>query len=144
MFLTPVKYRLAAVLAVLSILLLFIAPLISQSLYLGHAARITQTEQRCSDAMGNGEMSDAMMSHSMSAEKSDHRSLPASGMVCGYCELLVHFPFFAWIAAAILLLISALSRTPPQLPYRTIILTACYPPQLSRGPPRVWSESIVH
>ncbi|WP_241607331.1 DUF2946 domain-containing protein [Rosenbergiella epipactidis] len=137
MFLTPAKYRLAAVLAVLSILLLFIAPLISQSLYLAHASRSTQTEQRCSDeTMGSGEMSDAMMSHSMSAEKSDHAALPASGMVCGYCELLVHFPFFAWIAAAILWLLSALSLTPPSLPYRTIILTPCYPPQLSRGPPR--------
>ncbi|WKX26737.1 DUF2946 domain-containing protein [Tatumella ptyseos] len=141
MFLTPVKYRLAAVLAVLSILLLFIAPLISQSLYLYHASHTMHTEPRCSEDMtGMGDMSqmsDAMMSHNMSADKSDHTSLPASGMVCGYCELLVHFPFFAWIAAAILWLLSALALTPPQLPYRTIVLTPCYPPQLSRGPPRV-------
>ena len=137
MFLTPAKYRLAAVFAVLSILLLFIAPLISQSLYLSHSSHYSQTEQRCNDdTMGNEEMAGAMMSHSMSAEKNDHIVLPASGMLCGYCELLAHFPFFAWIAAAILWLLSALSLTPPPLPYRTIVLTPCYLPQLSRGPPR--------
>ncbi|MBT0724869.1 DUF2946 domain-containing protein [Rosenbergiella sp. S61] len=84
-------------------------------------------------------MSETMMAHNMSAKKSDQTQFPASGMLCGYCELLVHFPFFVWIAAAILWLITALSRTPPLLPYRTIILTPCYPPQLSRGPPQVIS-----
>ena len=78
-----------------------------------------------------------VMPHAMPMQKSEKPTTTDTGMLCGYCELLVHFPFFLWIAAAILWLISALSRAAPCLPYQTILLVPCYQPQLSRGPPRV-------
>ncbi|MBT0721991.1 DUF2946 domain-containing protein [Tatumella sp. TA1] len=139
MFLTPVKYRLAAVSAILSILLLFIAPLISLSLYLSHSQSLLTAAETHAQRMNNEEMPGMDMPHGMAMQKGDHTMSPESGMLCGYCELLVHFPFFAWIAAAVLWLITALSRFSPYLPYRTIVLLPCYPPRLSRGPPRVLS-----
>ncbi|MBT0727476.1 DUF2946 domain-containing protein [Rosenbergiella australiborealis] len=136
MLVHSVKNRLIATLALLSMLLLFIAPLVSLALFLSHSDRVPYTSQSCPLSMNDGAMSEEMMHHMTPQKKGEHSSVE-SGLLCGYCELLIHFPFLVSLAAAILWFITALSRVTPRIPYQTIILIPFYPPQLSRGPPSV-------
>lgn len=113
----------AACLALLAVLLLFVAPVISQ----GRAERMPLPHAR--------EM--AMNHHSTTSAAHDHAAMmQAEGFACGYCELLVHVPFIVGVFIPMVWLMDLLARAPP-LPR---ILPPHCPPldttHLPRAPPR--------
>lgn len=159
--------RMPAFIAVLAILMLFIAPEVSKTLAQWRAANAImahgeQADSGPDDSMQAGRMSDgALLDHSIPARDTQHAvahdgSMPmhhmASGMAhhtmpavstegsakkspsmadhnssqpvtggmatmddlaCGYCELLVHFPFMIWVLIPLIWLLCTSTRAPP-------------------------------
>lgn len=108
-FFTPLQQRLSACLAILAVLLLFVAPVVSKDLMARHGGAMAapMAMSHSADAMPMmHHMDDAMISsgHMMSGEE---------GVACGYCELLVHVPLMIWAAVPLLWLMLLLSRAPP-------------------------------
>ncbi len=111
-FFTPLQQRLSACLAILAVLLLFVAPVVSKDLIARHggamaALKMTSHSGDVMPMMHN--MDDAMMpsGHMMSGEE---------GVACGYCELLVHVPLMIWAAVPLLWLMMLIARAPPPPP----------------------------
>lgn len=163
--------RTPAFIAVLAILMLFIAPEVSKTLaqwraanaIMGHGERADSASE---DSMQAGGMSDGTVAgHSIAGHDTHYGAaydesmpmhhmagMPASGMVhhampdvstentakkstsmmdhsssqpaaggmatmddlaCGYCELLVHFPFMIWVLIPLLWLLCTSTRAPP-------------------------------
>ncbi|MBP2170859.1 hypothetical protein J2125_004051 [Erwinia toletana] len=106
--------RIPALIAILAILLLFIAPEISKTL----------EYRRMPDmAMGGMTMDHTPMlttppsaHHGSTADTtpvvSSDNSL-ADYFACGYCQLLVHFPLLLWVFVALIWLILLISPPPP-------------------------------
>ncbi|MFP2513281.1 DUF2946 domain-containing protein [Buttiauxella agrestis] len=106
------RHKLPSALAILAMLMLFIAPVISKSLEHRRVAM-------------NGEHH--MMSHSggmmmeMAGEKmpSPSHLMPGIGaslmddIACGYCQLLLHIPLIVWLFIPFIWLIWRISRIPP-------------------------------
>ncbi|HAB73190.1 MAG TPA: DUF2946 domain-containing protein [Pantoea sp.] len=111
-FFTPLQQRLSACLAILAVLLLFVAPVVSKDLMARHGdamAAPVMAMSHSADAMPMmHHMDDAMMpsGHMMSGEE---------GVACGYCELLVHVPLMIWAAVPLLWLMMLISRAPPSM-----------------------------
>ncbi len=128
--------RLPAVIAILAILLLFIAPEVSKTLEHRRATGSSETVQSQHPQMPVTVM--AGMDHSMMDHCAMHQtpathhaaadthsahhadsSAPGSGMsmmddlACGYCLFLLHFPLLMWIVVALIVLLQLTSRTPP-------------------------------
>lgn len=112
-FFTPLQQRLSACLAILAVLLLFVAPVVSKDLMARHGdamAAPVMAMSHSADAMPmTHHMDDAMMpsGHMMSGEE---------GVACGYCELLVHVPLMIWAAIPLLWLMMLIARAPPPTP----------------------------
>ena len=109
-FFTPLQQRLIACLAILAVLLLFVAPVVSKVLMARHnSAMPAQKVMSHSD--------DAMpMMHHMDGDMmmpSGHMMSTDEGFACGYCELLVHVPLMIWAAVPLLWLMMLISRAPP-------------------------------
>ncbi|MCW2476758.1 DUF2946 domain-containing protein [Candidatus Symbiopectobacterium sp. NZEC151] len=114
----------AACLALLAVLLLFVAPVISK----GRAERmpLPQTHEM------------AMNHHSTAPAAHDHAAMmQQQGFACGYCELLVHVPFVVGLFIPMVWLTVLLARAPP-LP--RVLPPRCPPldtTHLPRAPPRL-------
>ena len=129
--------RLPAVIAILAILLLFIAPEISKTLEHRRAtgnSDITQSEHQRMPGMVMAGMDHSTMDHSaMQLMTAAHSALPdshsphhahtsamPSGMsmmddiACGYCLFMLHFPLLLWVFVALFLLMLLSSRAPPR------------------------------
>lgn len=130
-FFTPLQQRLSACLAILAVLLLFVAPVVSKDLMARHGGAMAAPVMAMShsaDAMPMmHHMDDAMMpsGHIMSGEE---------GVACGYCELLVHVPLMIWAAIPLLWLMMLIARAtadaargPAAVPTRTPRLPASCP-----------------
>ncbi|MGX8941057.1 DUF2946 family protein [Symbiopectobacterium sp. Eva_TO] len=114
----------AACLALLAVLLLFVAPVISK----GRVERMPLPQAH--------EM--AMNHHSATPAAHHHAAMmQEEGFACGYCELLVHVPFIIGIFIPMVWLMVLLARAPP-LPR---VLPPYCPPldatNLPRAPPRL-------
>lgn len=153
-----------ALIAILAILLLFIAPDISQSLM--HR----QSPDGMTEAMHDmSAMHDDMNMQSMTTDdiSSNHSSVNdlnnatqhamnplqshamsmnmgmgmgmGMGMMdefaCGYCQLLVHVPMLMWLFVPVLLLMLLVSQSPPIRPLPTYHLTVYPGPCQPRAPP---------
>ncbi|HID9456829.1 TPA: DUF2534 family protein [Serratia marcescens] len=84
------QQRFTACIAIMAVLLLFVAPVVSKSL-MHHPM------------MGGMAQADAAMPHDMhamampAAEHAGHHGMdPAEMIFCGYCELLIHVPLLLW------------------------------------------------
>lgn len=114
----------AACLALLAVLLLFVAPVISK----GRTDPMPLPQTR--------EM--AMNHHSATHAAHDHAAMmQEEGFACGYCELLVHVPFIVGIFTPTVWLTVLLARAPPLphiIPPRCSQLDTPYRP---RAPPRL-------
>ncbi len=135
MVVATAKYRLTALFALLLVLLLFIAPLVSASL--ASASRYTATSLISSSEhqmMVGMEMPMISASTSSPSTTSKHSD---PGVLCGYCDFLIHVPFFLWDALVILWLLGKIVGQPPLTPYRGIVHSVCYSAYRSRGPPRL-------
>jgi len=103
-FFTRQQQQLSACLAILAVLLLFVAPVVSQDLMARHSsAPPAQMMSHDADAM-------PMMHH---MADSAHPVSGDEGFACGYCELLVHVPLMIWTAAPLIWLMLLIARAPP-------------------------------
>lgn len=137
-------FRIAAWLALLSIAMLFVAPLISKSL----AHHETCQHEMFSMIMSGMQHDMPMAEHCHGDAGMNQRMLSGHGMspveeiACGYCQLLIHLPFDLLILAVLILLIlllfcSPLPQQPPFFP-----LFRAWTPQRARAPPAVFIFAI--
>lgn len=103
---SSLRQRLTACIAILAVLLLFVAPMISKNLAAHHAMM--------ADRPGMSAMSAEMpmMHHHDEMPMAD----PAAGdmgFACGYCDLLVHVPLMLWVFIPFIWWMCLISRAPP-------------------------------
>lgn len=128
------RQRLTAGIAILAVLLLFVAPMISKNLAEHHA-----TVQRAFAV--NTEM--PMMHHHSEMPMADHAMMMGPGFACGYCDLLVHVPLMLWVFIPFIWWMCLIGRAPPP--------SAIHPPQRRRllhlhrprAPPCFASHSLL-
>ncbi|MDH2067042.1 DUF2946 domain-containing protein [Pantoea sp. GD03673] len=130
---SSLRHRLTAGIAILAVLLLFVAPMISKNLAEHHA-----TMQRAS-ALHAGM---PMMHHHSDMSMTDHEMM-GPGFACGYCDLLVHVPLVLWVFVPFIWWMCLLSRAPPPSainpPQRRWMLRLPQP----RAPPCFASHSLL-
>ncbi|WP_241606680.1 DUF2946 domain-containing protein [Rosenbergiella epipactidis] len=125
-------YRVAAKLAIFSIAMLFIAPIISKNLQaaphiastMPSMAAMTAPHDRC-----------AMMSPSTSSQTPAFDRKMLDDMACGYCQLLAHFPFLPWIILLALVIVYCPLQTLALPPLITRPLTGYWSSSQARAPP---------
>lgn len=100
------QQRFAACIAIMAVLLLFVAPVVSKSLM--HHQMMSGMAQPA-----------ATMQHEMhgmvmpAAEHAGHHGMdPAEMIFCGYCELLIHVPLLLWAFVPLLWLMTRIARLP--------------------------------
>ncbi|MCU5775328.1 DUF2946 domain-containing protein [Erwiniaceae bacterium BAC15a-03b] len=111
--------RIPALIAILTILMLFIAPEISKALEYRHMPEMATGGMAMDNMLTNHTpMQTAPLSahHSSAAEPAPIVSSD-SGLIdyfaCGYCQLLVHFPLLLWVFVALIWLILLVSPSSP-------------------------------
>lgn len=117
-------HKSAACLALLAVLLLFVAPVISK----GRAERmpLPQAHQMAIDH------------HSATSAAHHHAAMmQEEGFACGYCELLVHVPFIVGIFIPMVWLMVLLARAPPLSRVLPPQCPPLYAKHLPRAPPRL-------
>lgn len=62
-------------------------------------------------------------------------SLPLDDLACGYCQLLVHFPFLQFIIALFVWLFFIHVRRVAFIAPRAVVLVGFWSPGRARGPP---------
>lgn len=139
--------RLPALIAIVAVLLLFIAPDVSKTLesyrvtvdsgISAHCHAGMMMDNRSAPAMPDGSvMMHADPTHAMPHQRGSD-SDTAGEFACGYCQLLVHMPLLACLFAAFLWLMCTIARTSPaMLPpafHATVFPGTCQP----RAPPRL-------
>ncbi|MXP50181.1 DUF2946 domain-containing protein [Pantoea sp. Eser] len=97
------RQRLTASTAILAVLLLFVAPMVSKNLAEHHASL-----QRL--AATSGDM--PMMDHHSDMPMAGH-DMMAPGFACGYCDLLIHVPLMLWVFIPFIWWMCLISRAPP-------------------------------
>lgn len=129
------RHRLAAWLALLAMLMIFIAPVVSQSLAMAHApggdiVAAHTAAMSHHDAAHAGSMSHHDQSDHDPVDHSDH------GIdQCGYCTLLTQLPALGGVAGAILNDV-LLDSGPARLGrYNRHVTKAVFPTALPRAPP---------
>lgn len=128
------RHRLTAGIAILAVLLLFVAPMISKNLAEHHA-----TMQRASAMRAEMPM---MHHHSEMMSMADH-GMMEPGFACGYCDLLVHVPLMLWVFIPFIWWMSLISRAPPPSainppPWRWMLRL-----HRPRAPPALASHSLL-
>ncbi|WP_413733954.1 DUF2946 family protein [Sodalis sp. RH21] len=139
--------RCAAWLGIWALLMLFIAPVISQSLERARAGAAPGgmlDGREMGHAVGDAVSADTMghaMAHAPFPRHPDRggslpHSMPMSAdFACGYCLLLIHLPLLD--AAGVALFWSAVSTAgpPPAQPGAPLLARLVFPAFLARGPP---------
>lgn len=125
LFIPRLQQKITASIAILAVLLLFIAPVVSTSL-MEHTAH---SRENASMADMPGMNMAAMPDHEMQ----DHAEM---GVVCGYCDLLIHVPLMLWAFVPLLWLVLCLARWLPPLLSKPLL--AIHPgfEHRPRGPPK--------
>lgn len=100
------RQRLTACVAILAVLLLFVAPIVSKTLMERQNA-LQAAPQHAGMMMHHHEMMD------MSMPGMDHHMMDNGEFACGYCDLLVHVPLLMWVFIPFIWLIMVISRAPP-------------------------------
>jgi len=103
---SSLRQRLTAGIAILAVLLLFVAPMVSKNLAEHHAMM-----QHSTTDMPVMQHSDMMMSDHMMMSDADMLMDP--GLACGYCDLLVHVPLMLWVFVPFIWWMCLISRAPP-------------------------------
>ncbi|MFV9688139.1 DUF2946 domain-containing protein [Pantoea sp. KXB45] len=103
---SSLRQRLTACIAILAVLLLFVAPMISKNLAAHHAMM--------ADMPGMSAMSAEMsMMHHHGEMTSAAPETGVMSFACGYCDLLVHVPLLLWIFIPFIWWMCLISRAPP-------------------------------
>ncbi|WP_299998136.1 DUF2946 domain-containing protein [uncultured Cedecea sp.] len=132
-----------AVIAILAILMLFLAPEVSKNL-VQWQANATETH-----LMHSSVAHDAVADHNHSAHTAGHHdhhaengghhmmgsTTMAGDFACGYCELLIHCPLIVWLFVPLIWLLLISSRTPPPIIYCLLPLVYFASSAQPRAPP---------
>lgn len=123
-----IMQRLTAAIAIVAVLLLFVAPVISTSL----------APQMMMADMPEMAMDQMMPSHhgdDHAAGMMDHTAMNDAGFACGYCDLLIHVPLLLWLFIPFIWLALLLSRAPPPAPIAAPLLRPRRQLYRPRAPP---------
>jgi len=132
---SSLRHRLTAGIAILAVLLLFVAPMISKNLAEHHA-----TMQRASAMSAEMPM---MHHHSEMMSMADHGMMMDPGFACGYCDLLVHVPLMLWVFIPFIWWMSLISRAPPPSAINTPPWRWMLRLHRPRAPPAFASHSLL-
>lgn len=104
------RQRLTACVAIVAVLLLFVAPIVSKTLM--------ERQSRMMDRPSQGTMAGMSMHHHEMMMDSmmpgmDHHMMDDGEFACGYCDLLVHVPLMIWAFIPFIWLTWMISRAPP-------------------------------
>ncbi len=137
--------RSGAWLALLAMVMVFIAPAISKSLMQTRACEhhtsmpamdMSHEHHKMADMTDMPEPAtchDGIMMHSLLMP--DTGQSPMEQIACGYCQLLVHLPVILFIFAVLLRLLALLARWIPFTDYRCPRIFRAWTPQRARAPP---------
>jgi hypothetical protein len=106
-FSARLQHQLTACIAILAVLLLFVAPVVSKNLAERHDKMVMTHDMSAMRA----DMS--MMHHHTDMPMSDHAMTIDESFACGYCDLLVHVPLMLWVFVTLIWLMLVISRAPP-------------------------------
>ncbi|MBK0090112.1 DUF2946 domain-containing protein [Erwinia sp. S59] len=123
------RQRLTACIAILAVLLLFVAPIVSKTLM--------ERQSRMMDMPSQGMTSEMMMDMAMPGM--DHHMMEDGEFACGYCDLLVHVPLMMWVFIPFIWLMMVISRAPPLPPLQAPVIRRFSPTHRPRAPPAVLS-----
>jgi len=112
------QQQLTACIAILAILLLFVAPVVSKSLMYQQMQAMDADASAHSAMMSHHDMTmmPGMKMHGSSSSAmlmGDHSMMDEGQFACGYCELLVHVPLVFWAFIPIIWLLLIITRAPP-------------------------------
>jgi Protein of unknown function (DUF2946) len=108
------QQRLTACIAILAVLLLFVAPVVSKTLAEHHQMRaLTMAAEAGSSTSHHHSAAMQMQSAESSMMTMDHSAMPDGEFACGYCDLLVHVPLMIWVFIPFIWLMMLISRAPP-------------------------------
>lgn len=127
-FSSPHRQRMIACLALVSMLLLFIAPVISKNV-----RENTLYEMPNSEAMHHAHMLADMPIQSVAHHH--HEMDIDSDTACGYCDLLIHLPLMLWALSPVIWLLRRLGLTPPTPLNTSLILRRYHGVKRPRAPP---------
>ena len=127
------RQRLTACVAIVAVLLLFVAPIVSKTLM--------EQQSRMMAMPSHGTMSDMSMQHhemmmDMAMPGMDHHMMDDGEFACGYCDLLVHVPLMIWVFIPFIWLIMVSSRAPPLPHVVTPVLRRYSGNHRPRAPPQ--------
>ncbi|OKP02028.1 DUF2946 domain-containing protein [Xenorhabdus eapokensis] len=121
--------RTTAIIAVLAILMLFIAPVVSKTLEHHREGIKSEINHRMS-------VSDMQSAHTMHHHGADHVHIGLmDDIACGYCQLLINLPLLAGGFVPFILLLLIVSRTPPASRFVGPIIRLFYGESQPRAPP---------
>ncbi|MDC9614832.1 DUF2946 domain-containing protein [Xenorhabdus khoisanae] len=130
--------RTPAFIALLAILMLFIAPVVSKTLE--HHRDDIKSEMNHSMSMPDMQNSSyhqtAPSSHSMNHHGADHIHMGLmDDIACGYCQLLINLPLLAGGFIPFILMMLTVSRAPPAPRFTGPIIRLFYGESQPRAPP---------
>jgi len=113
-----------AVIAILAILMLFLAPEVSKNLVQWqaepsetHLMPSTAPHEMAADHHHSPHTMPSSGHHAHHGEAGGHHMMGSTSMAgdfaCGYCELLIHCPLIFWLFTPLIWLLLVSSRTPP-------------------------------
>ncbi|KMK79449.1 hypothetical protein KCQ_18822 [Pectobacterium atrosepticum ICMP 1526] len=134
--------RVAACLAIFSMMMLFIAPLISRSLVQLSACQVSAHHMPAASQHHHG-VDDHETCHRGSTPHNLMMSSiglsPMEDIACGYCQLLVHLPFILSVILPLLWLLLSAHRPTYSPNFVCPTLFRPYCPQRARAPPETVS-----
>ncbi|CAK9883899.1 MAG: hypothetical protein XXXJIFNMEKO3_00273 [Candidatus Erwinia impunctatus] len=127
-------------LALFSVAMLFVAPLIAKSL--SHAAdcpapMTTMEQDDAHHHMMVSEECAASPTHSAKPLKS-HMVSPMEEIACGYCQLLIHLLFVVLVLTTLLWLLLVMVHQAPAISLQCRAIFRAWLPQRARAPPAVF------
>ncbi|WP_099134012.1 DUF2946 domain-containing protein [Xenorhabdus ehlersii] len=121
--------RTPAIIALLAILMLFIAPVVSKTLE-HHREGIRSEINHCMS------VSDMPSTHTMNHHGVDHVHMGLmDDIACGYCQLLINLPLLAGGFVPFILLTLIVSRAPPVSRFFGPVIRLFYGESQPRAPP---------
>ncbi|WP_099118949.1 DUF2946 domain-containing protein [Xenorhabdus ishibashii] len=121
--------RTPAISALLAILMLFIAPVVSKTLAQHREGIKSGTNHRMS-------VSDMQSIHTMNHHGMDHVHMGLmDDIACGYCQLLINLPLLAGGFVPFILRTLVVSRTPPASSFCGPVIRLFYGESQPRAPP---------
>lgn len=131
---SSIRQRLTAGIAILAVLLLFVAPMISKNLA-EHRAMMQDASAMSAEM--------PMMDHHSEMSMADHGMMMGSGFACGYCDLLVHVPLMLWVFVPFIWWMCLISRAPPPSAINPPLWRRLLRLHRPRAPPCFASHSLL-